>query len=174
MEKSSLTMFKDEVRFAISKARKPLVWIETFDYSYMLDIICSIGRDGWIWNESSGIVNDLRTKAIFKVNNQAVLRTDTLSDSIKNISTQPTFSILVARVTNLLFSTDQKLISTLQDFVYDNNQEGKTNKQTIVLVSNAHIEVTGLEHICERFILPLPDIEDIDEEFGFIQDAKMI
>lgn len=173
MEKSSLTRFKDEVRFAISKARKPLVWIETFDYSYMLDIICSIGRDGWIWNESSGIVNDLRTKAIFKVNNQAVLRTDTLSDSIKNISTQPTFSILVARVTNLLFSTDQKLISTLQDFVYDNNQEGKTNKQTIVLVSNAHIEVTGLEHICERFILPLPDIEDIDEEFGFIQDAKL-
>lgn len=173
MEKSSLTRFKDEVRFAISKARKPLVWIEAFDYSYVLDTIYTIGNEGWIWNESSGIVNDLQTKAVFKVNNQSVLRTDTLSDSIKNISTQPTFSILVARVTNLLFSTDQKLISTLQDFVYDNNQEGKANKQTIVLVSNAHIEVTGLEHICERFILPLPDIEDIDEEFGFIQDAKL-
>lgn len=173
MEKSSLARFKEDVRFAISKARKPLVWIETFDYSYILDIICSIGRDGWIWNESSGIVNDLRTKAIFKVNNQDVLRTDTLSDSIKNISTQPTFPILVARVTNLLFSTDQKLISTLQDFVYDNNHEGKANKQTIVLVSNAQIEVTGLEHICERFVLPLPDIEDIDEEFGFIQDVKL-
>lgn len=173
MEKSSLTSFKDNVRFAISKARKPLVWIEAFDYSYVLDLICSLGNDGWIWNESSGIVNDLQTKAIFKVNNQAVLRTDTLSDSIKNISKQPAFSILVARVTNLLCSSDQKLISTLQDFVYDNNQEGKTNKQTIVLVSNAYIEVTGLEHICERFILPLPDIEDIDEEFGFIQDAKL-
>lgn len=173
MGKSSLTRFKDDVKFAISKARKPLVWIEAFDYSYVLDMICSIGNEGWIWNESSGIVNDLQTKAVFKVNNQSVLRTDTLSDSIKNISTQPTFSILVARVTNILFSTDPKLISTLQDFAYDNNQKGMTNKQTVVLVSNVHIEVAGLEHICERFILPLPDIEDIDEEFGLIQDAKL-
>lgn len=173
MKKSSLSRFKDNVNFAISKTKKPLVWIDAFDYSFVLDTVCSIGSDGWIWNESSGIVNDLQTKAIFKVNNQVVLSTDTLSDSIKNFSTQPTFTILVARVTNLLFSTDQKLISSLQDFVYNNNQKENDNKQTIVLISNTHIEVSGLEHICERFILPLPDIEDIDEEFGFIQDTKL-
>lgn len=173
MEKSSLTRFKENINFAISKAKKPLVWIETFDYSYILDIIRSIGLDGWIWNESSGIVNDLQTNATFKVNDQTVLRTDTLSDSVKNISTQPAFSILIARVTNLLFSTDQKLISSLQDFVYDNNLKGNANKQILVLISSAHIEVPGLEHICERFVLPLPNVEDIDEEFGFVQDAKL-
>ena len=131
MKKSSLSRFKDNINFAISKTKKPLVWIDAFDYSFVLDTVCSIGSDGWIWNESSGIVNDLQTKAIFKVNNQVVLSTDTLSDSIKNFSTQPTFTILVARVTNLLFSTDQKLISSLQDFVYNNNQKENDNKQTI-------------------------------------------
>lgn len=173
MEISSLSRFKDTVCFAISKTKKPLVWIEAFDYSFVLDTVCSVGSNGWIWNESSGIVIDLQTKANFKVNNQAILRTDTLSDSIKNISTQPSFTILVARVTNLLFNTDKQLISSLQDFIYANNQKENDNKQTVVLISNTHIEVSGLEHICERFILPLPDVEDIDDEFGLIQDAKL-
>lgn len=167
MKKSSLSRFKDNVNFAISKTKKPLVWIEAFDYSFVLDTICSIGSNGWIWNESSGIVNDLQTKAKIADNRQQILSTDTLSDSIKYFSTQPTFPILVARVTNLLFFADQKLISSLQDFVYNNNQKENDNKQTIVLISNTHFEVSGLEHICERLTLPKPDKDDIQEMLGF-------
>lgn len=56
----------------------------------------------------------------------------------------------------------------IQDFVFDNNQKRDSQKQTIVLISSAYIAVPGLEHLCERFALPLPDIEDIDEELGFV------
>ena len=170
---TSLTKFKEDVSFTILKAKKALVCLESFDYSYIIEVLCSLESNGWIWNESTGIVLDLRTKATFNVNGQTILRTDTLCESIKNFSAQPGYKILIARVSEKLFASEPKLTSLLQDFVYDNNQKNDSQKQTIVLISNAYIAVPGLEHICERFALPLPDIEDIDEEFGLIQDGKL-
>lgn len=166
---SSLAKFKYDVSFAISKAKKPLVWIEAFDYSYVLDVVCSLNYAGWIWCESSGIVNDLQTKATFTVNNQE-LQTETLSESIKNILHLPSFKLLLARVSSPLFTTDRKLISSLQDFVFENNNKGNDDKQTIVLISNTHISGLELEHICERLEMPLPDKDDIHNELDIVFD----
>ena len=81
---TSLTKFKEDVSFTILKAKKALVCLESFDYSYIIEILCSLKSNGWIWNESTGIVLDLRTTATFNVNGQTILRTDTLCESIKN------------------------------------------------------------------------------------------
>ena len=170
---TSLTKFKEDVTFTISKAKKALVCLESFDYSFIIEVLCSMGSEGWIWNESTGIVLDLRTKATFRVNDQVLLRTDTLCESIKNFSAKLEYKILVARVSEKLFASESKLISLLQDFVYENNQKDNSEKQTIVFISNTYLAISGLEHLCERFVLPLPDIEDIDAEFGLIWDGKL-
>lgn len=161
---SSLTKFQNDLITSISKVKKPLVWIESYDYSYVLSSLCALGYEGWIWNESSGIVLDLQTKSTFTVNGQSKLKTDTFSASIYNLSIQPQYKILVVRVSEQMFSSEPKLISTLQDFVYDNNQKKTTDKQVIVLISNIPIGIAGLEHICEHLSVPLPDKSDIYNE----------
>lgn len=168
---SSIRTFENNLCFAITKAKKPLIWIESFDYPYIITLLCSLKYEGWIWHESSGLVLDLQTHSAFCFNGQNEFSTDTLAECIFDLSLSPKYKILVAKVSEHLFSAEPRLVPSLQDFVYDNNQEDTTDKQIIVLISNTHFDVTGLEHICERFTLPTPDIEDIDEELGVIQDA---
>ena len=171
-ELSPLSEFKRDVSFAISEAHKPLVWIETFDYSYVMDIVCSLNIQGWVWNKSTGEVNDLLTNSILSINKRKIIY-DELSECIIKILKQPGFKILVARVSSLLFSKDTKLIPAIQDFVFNNNRKKFEDKQTIVLISNVNVGDFELDHLCERFTLPLPDVEDIDTEFGFIQDKNL-
>lgn len=99
----------------------------------------------------------------------------TLGKSVQNFTTDDNSKLLIARISAPIFENDYgRIIDSLQEFAYQNERIKNINdRKSIVLVLSYHFEVNGLEHICERLMLPVLDIEDIDEEFGFIQDSKL-
>lgn len=179
---SSLTKFKNDISFAIGTAHKSIVWIDSFDYGYikkMLDDLSSNNKSSSIfyWSNSTGKLNDSsgKQKLTVKVQRQdekakkvVSIETDVINftEALKWFVNTSKYTRLVLRVSEKDFE-EKESIPTLQNFVYLNNEKPLNEKRTIVLVAASHFEVIGLEHLCERFTLPLPDIEDIDEILGF-------
>lgn len=176
---SKLKEFRENLVFLADTARKPLIWIETFDYNYIVEILGRVGNIA-IWNNAShhvtnadGVKQTSKGLELGKLIPQFFEGKFKAEENTKNNSFLKNASILVARVSESLFEEDglkneSRLVARLQDFVYKNNKEGDREKRkTIVIISPYHFDVPGLNHIYERLILPMPDYEDIDEILEF-------
>lgn len=177
-----LKEFEASLRFLTCTAKKPLIWLETFDYNYVIETLKKVvpneGRDSIaIWNVSMKHVTNLEGKILTskltslghfipqyyrgKIDSP---RENAESNELQNVD------ILVAKVTESMFKDDgdkieERLVARLQEFVYKNNiiKEPK-DKKTILIISTYHFEVNGLEHLYERLNMPLPDVDDIRDE----------
>lgn len=183
---SKLKEFRENLVFLADTARKPLVWLETFDYSYIIETLRGVG-DVAIWNNASqhvtnadGVRQTSKRLELGSLIPQFFEGKFTADENSKNNSFLNNANILVAQVSESLFEEDglkheTRLIARLQEFVYNNyNVHDYKKKKTILLISTYHFNIYGLEHICERLMLPLPDIEDIDEVFGLIKTDKLV
>lgn len=183
---SKLKEFRDNLVFLADTARKPIIWLETFDYSYIIETLRGVGNVA-IWNNASQHVTN--ADGVRQTSKKLELGTlipqffegiFTAKENSKNNSFLNNANILVAQVSESLFEEDglkheTRLIARLQEFVYNNyNVHDYKKKKTILLISTYHFNIYGLEHICERLTLPLPDIEDIDEVFGLIKTDKLV
>ena len=181
---TTLEEFENNLRFLVETARKPLVWLETFDYGYVID---TVGR---ILNDSDSVLiynNARRYVHKYGSENKALTTKMPLGHFIpfflaeecgdKDISSSGKpddfigKKILVAKVSESMFEKggnnkiEEHLVERLQDFVYQNNKPENGNKRkTILLISATNFDISGLEHICERLSVPLPDKEDIHAE----------
>lgn len=186
---SPLERFKNDIFFAIDKAHKSIVWIDSFDYEYikkMLDDLSSTNKCYKIlfWSNSTGKITDSSQKTCVDVKvkrqdekTRTVVSTETdvvnFTEALQWFTNMPKCTHLVLRVSENNFA-EKESIPALQDFVYLNNEKPTELRRTIILVSSTYIEVSGLEHFCERFTLPLPNIKDIDEELGFINTNVVV
>lgn len=183
-QSSELNKFKKELTFAIDKAHKPLVWIESFDYGYIHDFVEKLysneKRDCIaVWHSSTGMISDISGERVIEIStidskgNNETKKSVFFSEAIQWFVNTPDCIILLAQVSNEDFK-ERKAIPTLQDFVFQTSKFSMELRRTIILVLFTHIEVSGLEHLCERFTLPLPNIKDIDEELGFINTNVVV
>lgn len=208
MGKSNLQKFKDAFEFAIFKAHKSLIWLESFDYKFIIDLIKDKSypispNNIHIWNNADLSERDLNGKnkggydasedewgkyvirkgkyVKFEEGNPDGKRyrlqekKRSLEDSIVNFVKNNDAKLLIARITASLFEDNTgRVVSALQEFVYQNSQKTDDNKKTILLISSNHFETCGLEHICERLTVPLPDRTDIMNELGWtIENGKI-
>lgn len=185
---SSFQKFENALTSAIIKTHKPLIWLECFDYGFVMDLlekltttIVNNDKDGDIrlWNKANMNETDLQGKKprCYKNNNKMEL---TLGDCVVKF-TKSKDKLLVARISEDIFQNDRtskkystrNLIPALQEFVYKNSK-GEIRRKTILLIASNHFEITGLEHICEHLVLPLPDKDDIQNMLGYflIKDEK--
>lgn len=178
---SRLKEFQKKIKFMIASARKSIILLETFDYKYVLEII------GKNIDNNSVIVYNNATRHVYNIGSEdSPLNSKTsslgnfipkfLKGELKNPNENYTKEVLsdktllVARITEAMLEDDgdtneDRLLARLQDFVYQNSKRNN-NKKTILLVATNHFEVSGLEHICERLSMPLPDKKDIHDELG--------
>lgn len=186
---SKLKDFENNLHFLIEKSRKPLIWLETFDYSYVVDTLQNkLGEYMMVWDTASTCINSLNNDvpgihvglgtfiSFFSEGkiDLGYFAEDTEFEETDGIEGEDAIlylkeRVLVAKVRESMFeeeanNTDDRLVAHLQDFVYKNNKEEKRKKKTILIVSTYHFDVNGLEHICERLEMPLPDKEDIKRE----------
>lgn len=193
---SKLKDFENNLHFLIDKSRKPLIWLETFDYSYVVDTLQHIlGKEMLVWDTASTGINSLNddlpeihvglgTFISFFSEGKIDLnyfKDNTEFEEAEDVENEDTICyfnerVLVAKVRESMFeesadNTDDRLVAHLQDFVYKNNKENKSTKKTILLVSTYHFDVNGLEHICERLEMPLPDKEDIKRALSLDYDS---
>ena len=211
MNESAFQKFKHSFESALLKTHKSIIWLECFDYCFIVDMIneiCHQDNSGLklsnirVWNNADRLDRCLNGKKIPKYkkdkNGDFVEGSKgkyskyekekydgqdryskqypkrSLDECILNFIATNSSKLLIARVMPSLFDNDKGcIIASLQEFVYQNNKEPEDNKRTILIIASNHFDIVGLEHICERMSMPLPDIEDIDEEFGLIQDAEL-
>lgn len=211
MNESAFQKFKHSFESALLKTHKSIIWLECFDYCFIVDMIndiCHQDNSGLklsnirVWNNADRLDRCLDGKKIPKYkkdkNGDFVEGSKgkyskyekekydgqdryskqypkrSLDECILNFIATNSSKLLIARVMPSLFDNDKGcIIASLQEFVYQNNKEPEDNKRTILIIASNHFDIVGLEHICEHLSLPQPDIEDIDEEFGLIQDADL-
>ena len=210
---TKLEEFKKDLTFLLVTARKPLVWLESFDYAYIIKTLKEVfyinkdveEKDIAIWNIATCLITDIngnkmsfvdnkveKTQIIKNNSEQQTERTaknaaklgkrvamfrsmpnkDKNNSSLENHEKEKemknpltNIKLLVAKVSEELFEDkDDRLVARLQDFVVANNDISIVNKKTILLISTYHFDVKGLEHICERLELPMPDKDDIRQE----------
>lgn len=182
-----LEEFESNLKFIIETARKPLVWLETFDYGYIVDVVSKVvdKKSVLIYNNSLRYVHGLDdSNAISVKSSLGFFIPSFLSGTIVKEDQGKAYSqkdfqcakMLVARASEAMFEKDgnndieENLVECLKDFVYENNKiENKTCKKTIVLIATNHFEISGLEHLCERITVPLPDKEDILKELDRVK-----
>ena len=170
---SNLSSFSNKLFFAVEKAKKSIIWLETFDYGYILNTIENIHinkNEILHWDASTCETSIYGTKEVVDVGY--------LGNAIKTIESRCE-KLLIARVSEAMFAKDgneneERLVARIQHFFLWNDRNEMNSKKTLILVAATHFEVPGLEHICERLTLPLPDIEDIDEALGFIKTDELI
>ena len=182
---SRLKDFEDNLQFLIDKSRKPLIWLETFDYSYVVDTLQNKLKEQMIvWdtaltnyfslnydlsNFHSGLGTFIPYFSEGKVDFSDYTDQDDEEEEVFDLEDKILYlkeRLLIAKVRESMFEemadeTDDRLVAHLQKFVYDNNKRATKEKKTILLVSTYHFDVNGLEHICERIEMPLPDKQDI-------------
>ena len=170
---SNLRSFSNKLFFEVEKARKSIIWLETFDFGYILNTLERIHNNKneiLLWDASTCETSIYGTKEVVEVG--------FLGYAIKTIESRCE-KILIARVSEVMFAKDgdeneERLVPRIQHFVFWNDRNDMDSKKTLILVAATHFEVPGLEHICERLTLPLPDIQDIDEELGFINTNVVV
>ena len=156
------------------KANKPLIMIESFDYKFIIDALSNIleKKQTVVWHEGTQFLSNFDSGylygidgCIYKEEDDDVY-TNELYKSISWFKSQEE-RYLIASVSGTLFQNEIALIPLLQEFVYINNERNVEERQTIILISATHIDIVGLEHICERLTLPLPDKDDIQDVLGY-------
>lgn len=171
---SNFGIFKKDLELMTIKANKPLIMIESFDYKFIIDALSNIleKKQTVVWHEGTQFLSNFDSGylygidgCIYKEEDDDVY-TNELYKSISWFKSQEE-RYLIASVSGTLFQNEIALIPLLQEFVYINNERNVVERQTIILVSATHIEVVGLEHICERLILPQPDKDDIQGILGY-------
>lgn len=179
---SKLKEFEASLKFLTCTAKKPLIWLETFDYNYVIDTLKKVVPNGGgnsiaIWNISMKHVTDIEGEKLtskpttlghfIPQYNRGEIdspREGATNNELQNVD------ILVAKVTESMFKDDgdkleERLVARLQEFVYNNNRiKDNKDKKTILIITSYHFEVNGLEHLCERLNMPLPDVDDIRYE----------
>lgn len=181
---TKLKEFENNLKFIIETARKPLVWLETFDYGYVMDTIGKIVPDSdsvLVYNNARRYVHKLDwddkpiTVKLSLGHFIPIFISEDCNDKDLNSNVDKSAfhgkRILVAKVSEPMFEKggnnkiEEHLIERLKDFVYQNNKpERQDERKTILLIASTNIEINGLEHICERLSVPLPDKDDIHDE----------
>lgn len=195
---TKLKEFENNLKFIIETARKPLVWLETFDYGYVMDTIGKIVPDSdsvLVYNNARRYVHKLDwddkpiTVKLSLGHFIPIFISEDCNDKDLNSNVDKSVfhdkRILVAKVSEPMFEKggnnkiEEHLIERLKDFVYQNNKPKRQDeRKTILLIASTNFEINGLEHICERLSVPLPDKDDIhdelDIELGKDKDGKTI
>ena len=92
--KDNITYSQSELylRSTIIDSQKSIIYVKACDENRVLDILKSLGMNGWIWKESTGQLFNLKTgNAIIAVTGnkdkpiKRELRTNNLSSSIRNL-----------------------------------------------------------------------------------------
>ena len=173
---SEFEKFENDIKFMVVDAKKPLIWLDTYDYNYAVDIVTKIKKD-----KERVIIYNNATKLVCNLNSDnsdtpLTKKVNQLGFVIKNfLKGEDIFigkNLLIARISEAMFdetndSPSDRLVSYLQDFVYQNNRKKDEDKKTILLIAATHFDIVGLEHLCERLTLPLPDKDDIQNMFGY-------
>lgn len=158
---SKLEEFKNDLYFLVEKARKPLIWLESFDFNYIIELLRGfLGEKAntiSLWERATGNLINIRGDVV--VNKQCPLTEYILHPEIFN-------RLLIAKVSEMIFEADKndRLSASLQNFVDENNKKNYDEKKTILIITPYHFEVKGLEHMCERLEMPRPDKQDILRE----------
>ena len=179
-KQSKLKEFENNLRFMIDISKKSIVLLQSYDYGYVLEAVSSI------MNSDKVLIYNNATRHIYEINSESTpLTTKTTSlglfipqyilgklknpsqDNVEgNISNK---TLLIAKITESMLEDDgdtneDHLLARLQDFVYRNSKLGLDERKVILLIASTHFDINGLEHICERLSVPLPDKDDIHEE----------
>lgn len=171
---SNFIKFKKNLELATIKAQKSLIWIESFDYKFIIDMLSSLlnTKQTIVWHQGTQDISNLCSGLLYgkdgftyKANDENAFSIE-LCESISMFMSQKE-KYLIASISERLFEDEVNLIPLLQEFVYINNERINEERQTILLISANHVEVVGLEHICEHLFMPLPDKEDIQEFLGY-------
>lgn len=171
---SNFRSFRKDLELMTIKANKPLIMIESFDYKFIIDALSNIleKKQTIFWHEGTQYLSNFDNGLLYGIDgciykeDDDDVYTNELFKSISWFKSQEEH-YLIAFVSGILFQNETALIPILQEFVYINNERNAGERQTIILISAAHIEVIGLEHICERLTLPLPDKDDIQDLLGY-------
>lgn len=185
-----LEKFYNDLSFAIDTVHKSIVWIECFDFGYikrLLDNLSSKSNQSYnirYWSNSTGEIKntsgDQRVKVKVNRKNEKDLTVVTSVETVVSFSEALKWFINTPKCTHLVLRAsennffEKEAVPTLQEFVCLNKESILETRRTIIIVAATHIEVPGLEHICERFTLPLADVKDIDKLFGLIPDEKLV
>ena len=186
---SSLEKFDNDLSFAIDTAHKSIVWIDCFDFGYIKKLLDKLSKSHQsynfrYWSNSTGEIRnssgDQHVKVKVNRKNEKDLTVVTSIETVVSFTEALKWFVNTPKCTHLVLKVsennflEKEAIPTLQEFVCLNEEETSDIRRTIILVAATHIEVPGLEHICERFTMPLPDVEDIDFELGFINTNCII
>jgi DNA polymerase III delta prime subunit len=167
---SNFNIFKRQLSTLLISASKPLIWLEAFDFRFVVEMIDAIGSndpefdpyDGSVLIWDMGFGSRLFGTSASDDNIEC-----SLSNKIKDMFCGWGTKLLIAKVQKNTFEESPELVSLLQSFLYKNNLQKSNKKKTILLVSACHMAIEGLEHAFERLVMPLPDRTDILNELGF-------
>ena len=173
---SNFVNFKKDLELMTIKANKPLIMIESFDFKFIIDALSNIleKKQTVIWHEGTQYLSNLNNGRLYGIDG-CIYKEEDDDDEVYTNELYKSISwfklreehYLIAFVSEVLFQNETALIPLLQEFVYINNERNVEERQTIILISATHIDIVGLEHICERLTLPLPDRNDIQDFLGY-------
>lgn len=176
---SKLKEFENNLKFMIDTVRKPIVLLESYDYGYILETVSAIiDTDSVVvYNNATRHIYDMRTdkQLTSKTTSVGLFIKQFIEGTLKNPQQEADKSILknktllIAKITETMLEDDgdaieDRLVARLQDFVYQNSKLDLRKRKVILFIATTHFDVNGLEHICERLSLPLPDKDDIHDE----------
>ena len=175
---SNIAKFKQSIKTNIIDIKKSLIWIESFDFRYMLDIIKSaVGPDclGLVWRASDNAVLDLydETKHVKLSKDPSDINLGGYIYSFSKYK-EANRKLFIAQIPDDFIERNPILIPCLQNFVYKNDALGDNLKKTVILISNNQSHISGLDHICEYLEMPLPDMEDIYDIIGWDDKEKCL
>lgn len=162
------SQFELNLRSIIIDSQKSIIYIKAYDNNRVLDILRSLGMNGWIWKESTGHIFNLKTgdAIIFVGGNddkpiKCKWRTNKLSDSIRNLLNykKEKIKILVAQISNKLLKDDKGLIQQLEELIKRNKDISNEERQVVVLLSNDAEVDPRLVSLCEKINVSISGID---------------
>lgn len=168
---SNFSIFKENLKSSLIIAKKPLVFLEAFDFQFVEDMVKDVTKDSSIDNNEISVWDDEKGSYVFNSGDTPTNRP--LIDAVQDFSKPNTSSkLLIARTQHSTFDkkhneNQSELIASLQNFVYYYNGCNDEEKKTILLVAPYKMQIEELGHLLVKYTMPLPDREDIRAELGF-------
>lgn len=145
------------LRSMMIDSQKSIIYVKANDNNRVLDVLKSIGKNGWIWRESTGQIFNLKTgNAIIVVGGnddkpiKRELRTNKLSGSIFNMLTYNKVKILVAQLSDNTLNEDLELLSQLEELKKRNKVINNEERQVVVFLQSGVELDSCLESLCEK------------------------
>lgn len=157
--KDNITYSQSELylRSTIIDSQKSIIYVKACDENRVLDILKSLGMNGWIWKESTGQLFNLKTgNAIIAVKGnkdkpiKRELRTNNLSSSIRNLFICSNIKILIAQISGNPLKDDLELLSRLEELKNRNKVISKEDRQVVVFLQNGVELDSRLVSLCEK------------------------